>query len=206
MEINQLIIKQIRENLNITQEQLAAELGVSTRTVQGWEAGKTIPTTKHEILRKAFIESMQAKITHSENSEIESFADQDRADETRPRIPMAVAAGTLNGFADSCYLKDCQKIPIIKALPEYDYTMIVKGDSMEPKFEGGDEIAIRKVSTLIEWGKTYVLDTRDGAVLKRLYDAGDSYRCVSYNDEYPDFTVNKDDIFGVYKVVGLIRV
>lgn len=126
--------------------------------------------------------------------------------ETRPRIPMAVAAGLLTGFSDSIKSSDCEQVPIIKAFPPYDCTMIVKGDSMEPKFEGGDEIAIRKVCDVIEWGKTYVLDTRDGAVLKRLYDGGDKFKCVSFNPEYPDFEVNKDDVFGVYKVVGLLRI
>ena len=128
------------------------------------------------------------------------------SDETRPRIPMAVTAGLLTGFSDSIKSSDCEQMPIIKAFPPYDCTMIVKGDSMEPKFEGGDEIAIRKVCDVIEWGKTYVLDTRDGAILKRLYDDGDKFKCVSFNPEYPDFEVNKDDVFGVYKVVGLLRI
>lgn len=132
--------------------------------------------------------------------------EQSQSDETRPRIPMAVAAGLLTGFSDSIKSSDCEQIPIVKAFPPYDCTMIVKGDSMEPKFEGGDEIAIRKVCDVIEWGKTYVLDTRDGAVLKRLYDNGDTFRCVSFNPEYPDFEVSKDDVFRIYKVVGLLRI
>ena len=127
-------------------------------------------------------------------------------DETRPRIPQTVAAGSLSGFSDGVILPECEQVPVIKAFPPYDYTMIVKGDSMEPKFEGGDEIAIRRVYDYIEWGKTYVLDTRDGAVLKRLYDEGDNYRCVSFNSDYPDFLVNKNDVFGVFKVVGLLRI
>lgn len=126
--------------------------------------------------------------------------------DVRPRIPMTVAAGSIGGFANSIKLYDCEQIPVIKAFPSYDYTMIVKGDSMEPKYEGGDEIAIKQVTDYIEWGKVYVLDTRDGAVIKRLYDAQDKYRCVSYNKEYPDFEVNKADVFGVYRVVGLIRI
>lgn len=126
--------------------------------------------------------------------------------ETRPRLPMTVAAGGLIGFADSAMLSDCEQVPIIRAFPEYDCTMIVQGNSMEPKFEGGDEIAMRKVHDFIEWGKAHVLDTRDGAVLKRLYDAGDSFRCVSFNPEYPDFEILKENVSGVYKVVGLIRI
>ena len=77
---------------------------------------------------------------------------------------------------------------------------------LEKKFESGDVVAIRKVSDFIEWGKTYVLDTEDGAVIKRLYDEDDSYRCVSYNSEYPDFLISKASVFGVYKVVGMIRI
>jgi phage repressor protein C with HTH and peptisase S24 domain len=85
--------------------------------------------------------------------------------------------------------------------------MIVKGDSMEPKFEGGDEIALKEVHSTIEWGKAYVLATRDGVVLKRLFPAEHGFRCVSYNhEEYPDFIVDEDDVFGKYRVVGLIRV
>ena len=136
-------------------------------------------------------------------SKFEQFSN---AEETRPRIPMSVAAGTLCGFAESVKAYDCEQVPVVKAFPEYDYTIIVKGDSMEPKFEGGDEIAIRKVAGIIEWGKPYVLDTADGAVLKRLYDNGDKFRCVSFNKEYPDFEVSKSDVFGVYKIVGLIRI
>ena len=127
-------------------------------------------------------------------------------DETRPRIPQSVAAGALNGFAKGAMEYECEQVPVIRSFPIYDFTMIIKGNSMEPKFEGGDEIAIKKVTDVIEWGKVYVLDTSDGAVLKRLYDGGDSYRCVSYNKEYPDFSVLKSSVFGVYRVVGLIRI
>ena len=139
----------------------------------------------------------RGEMIRTENSE-----EQD----TRPRIPTSVAAGSLMGFADAIQAHDCEMQPVIRNLPAYDYTIIIKGDSMEPKFEGGDEIAIKKVTSFVEWGKTYVLDTRDGAVIKRIFDDGDSFRCVSFNKEYPDFNVPKDDVFGVYKVVGLIRI
>jgi len=127
-------------------------------------------------------------------------------EDVKPRIPSAVAAGFPGGFAAAVLGYQCEQRPVIKSFPQYNYTIIVKGDSMYPKFEGGDEIAIAKVLDVVEWGKTYVLDTREGAVLKRLYDAGDSFRCVSYNPEYPDFSILKSDVFGVYRVVGLIRI
>lgn len=125
--------------------------------------------------------------------------------DTRPRINVKAAAGSLDGFADSVMLRDCEQIPVIKVFPTYDFTIIISGESMEPLFYGGDEVAIRRVLDFIEWGKTYVLDTRDGAVIKRLYDDGESFRCVSYNSDYKDFCVSKSDVFAVYKIVGLLR-
>ena len=126
---------------------------------------------------------------------------------TKPRLPITAAAGTLSDYLGGVLAHECEQIPIIRSMPDYDFTMIVKGDSMEPKFEGGDEIACKKVNSLIEPGKTYVLSTRDGAVLKRIYPEEDGVRCVSYNhEEYPDFKVNGEDILGVYRVVGLIRI
>lgn len=130
----------------------------------------------------------------------ESVTEQEQNNETRPRIPMAVVAGLLTGFSDSIKSSDCEQMPIIKAFPPYDCTMIVKGDSMEPKFEGGDEIAIRKVCDVIEWGKTYVLDTRDGAILKRLYDNGDNFKCVSFNPEYRDLFMLTFYLIGINTV------
>jgi hypothetical protein len=126
---------------------------------------------------------------------------------SKPRIPTMAMAGFLSDYVEGVRKEDCEFLPIIQRFPSYDFTMFVKGNSMEPKYEGGDEIACKRVYDVIEWGKTYVLDTTDGAVMKRIYDAGDKIRCVSYNSqEYPDFFIEKENVRGFYKVVGLIRI
>lgn len=125
---------------------------------------------------------------------------------TRPRIPVTAAAGTISEYIGGIYAQQCEQVPIIHGFPPYDFTILVKGDSMEPKFEGGDEIACRRVEKIIEWGKAYIVDTNDGAFLKRIFDDGESIRCVSYNQDYPDFNVHKTDINGIYRVVGLLRI
>lgn len=126
---------------------------------------------------------------------------------TKPRLPVSAAAGSLAEYSQGVMLEQCEQMPIIRNFPDYDYTMFVKGNSMEPKYESGDEIAIKKAEYVIEWGKDYVLDTQDGVIFKKIYEEGDNIRCVSYNhDEYPDFLVPKNIIFGYYKFVGLVRV
>lgn len=126
---------------------------------------------------------------------------------TKPRLPITAAAGVLSDYLGGVLAHECEEMPVIRSIPDYDFTMLVKGNSMEPKYEGGDEIALKKVNSIIEPGKTYVLSTRDGAVLKRLYPDDKGVRCVSYNnEEYPDFYVSGDEVLGVYRVVGLIRI
>ena len=126
---------------------------------------------------------------------------------TKPRLPVSAAAGSLSEYSQGVMLEQCEQMPIIRNFPDYDYTMYIKGNSMEPKYESGDEIAIKKAEYVIEWGKDYVLDTQDGVIFKKIYEEGENIRCVSYNhDEYPDFLVPKSIIFGYYKFVGLVRV
>ena len=42
-----LTLEAARVNVHLTQEMAAAELGVSKKTVQNWEKGKTYPATKY---------------------------------------------------------------------------------------------------------------------------------------------------------------
>lgn len=49
--MNDLDIKQIRAKIGLTQAELAKMVGVTEATIQNWERGKKIPTTKHTTLR-----------------------------------------------------------------------------------------------------------------------------------------------------------
>lgn len=124
-----------------------------------------------------------------------------------PRIPYTAAAGSLTSAVDGVTSEQCEQIPRINAFPDYDFTIIIKGNSMEPKYEGGDEVACKKINekSFIQWGKVHVLDTAQGVLIKRVYEDGEKIRCASYNLEYPDFSIPKDDIFSMSLIVGLIR-
>nr|WP_182021492.1 XRE family transcriptional regulator [Bacteroides intestinalis] len=127
--------------------------------------------------------------------------------ETRPRIPYTAAAGSLTNAMNGITADQCEHIPRINIFPEYDFTIIIKGDSMEPKYEGGDEVACKRIdsTSFIQWGKVHVLDTAQGILIKRAYEDGEKIRCVSYNPEYPDFSIDKSEIYSMSLVVGLVR-
>ncbi len=133
--------------------------------------------------------------------------DPDDTPGLKPRIPFDAAAGALSIVTDSVALKDCEMFPTITAFPRYDFTMPIHGDSMEPEFLSGDEVACQLVreKAYIQWGRVHILDTRDGAVIKRIYDNGKLILCKSINPLYPDFPVPKEDILQIALVVGMLR-
>ena len=126
---------------------------------------------------------------------------------TLPRIPYDAAAGSLTDAVDGVTELQCERIPVISAFPKYDFTIRVTGRSMEPMYFSGDEVACLRINEaqFLQWGCVHVLDTSQGVVIKRIYDNGDSIRCVSFNPEYPDFNVPKADIRSYNLVVGALR-
>lgn len=140
----------------------------------------------------------------NENSILKSCVNKKN---TRPRIPYDAAAGTLTDTVEGITEYQCEEVPVISVFPKYDFTIRVVGRSMEPEYFAGDEVACLKVNEkrFLQWGRVHVLDTTQGVVIKRIYDNGDSVICRSYNPEFPDFIVPKEDIRSYNLVVGSLR-
>jgi len=128
-------------------------------------------------------------------------------EETRPRIPMDAAAGFLTVASDGVTIDNCEQLPVIKAFARYDFTIFARGDSMEPEYHSGDELACLYVrnTSFIQWGRIHVIDTAQGVLVKRIFDGGDSIICKSDNPNYPDFRVDKAEFYNVALVIGMIR-
>lgn len=158
------------------------------------------PTNCNTEVVKQFLEK---RLKSSKRASITIPLDQG----TRPRIPYTAAAGSLTNAVEGITADQCEQVPRIEIFPDYDFTIIIKGDSMEPKYEGGDEVACKRIdsTSFIQWGKVHVLDTAQGILIKRTYEDGEKIRCVSYNAEYPDFSIDKSDIYSMSLVVGLVR-
>lgn len=126
--------------------------------------------------------------------------------DTKPRLPKTVSGGHLTDYYDGGHRALCSEQDIVSQFAEYEFSMILKDTHMSPKYERGDELFFRK-STIIEWGNDYLLDTEEGPKFKKIYDDKDSVRCVSYNkEEYPEFLVPKNLIYGYYRLVGVLRI
>lgn len=125
---------------------------------------------------------------------------------TLPVIPTEAMAGTLGEFADSVNAYDCERM--ISPIKGADYAIKVCGDSMTPEIPNGSQILIKKIfeDEFVEWGKVFCLDTRNGAVIKRVYptENPEVVECRSINPDYPPFKVNVRSINGWYRVLMVL--
>lgn len=98
-------------------------------------------------------------------------------------------------------------------IPEFakaDFLIRVKGSSMYPKYSSGDILACVKVSKsdFIQWNKTYVIDTNQGVLVKRILKGKDAKHWIlrSDNKDFQDIDINADkDVHHINLVIGVIR-
>lgn len=120
-------------------------------------------------------------------------------------LPVSAQGGSLNDFVLSVREDDCEKV--VSPVRGVDFAMQVTGDSMAPEYPNGSRIFIKRINekAFIEWGKTYVLDTCNGSVIKRIVPSENKgfIKCVSINTDpiYAPFEVSMSDIYGIYKVL-----
>lgn len=128
-----------------------------------------------------------------------------------PLIPIDAVAGFPAAGSEGVYLEDCERYTI----PEFEakganFLIRVSGDSMVPLYNNGDIIACRKISDILffQWGGIYVLDTSQGALVKRVEEAeddDDSILCISENPRFKPFHLPKSDIRSLSTIIGLVR-
>ena len=128
-----------------------------------------------------------------------------------PLVPIEAVAGFNGDDMPGVRLEDCLRYVV----PEFaaagaEYLIRVSGSSMYPKYSSGDILACRRIPEIdfFQWGKIYVIDSSQGAMVKRIYQCEDDAACVlckSDNDKYPPFTLPKSAIRSLSIVIGVIR-
>ena len=125
-----------------------------------------------------------------------------------PLIPLHAMAGVLRGEI-SVLEYECEQY-VVPAFKGADFLIPVKGNSMFPTYQSGDIVACQRTpmsSVFFQWNKPYVLDTAQGAIIKRIRPGVDDehVQIVSDNTDYLPFYLHKSEIYAVALVVGIIR-
>lgn len=125
---------------------------------------------------------------------------------TLPLIPIEAFAGHgLPAYED----EKIQDYYTVTDFKESDFLIRVKGDSMSPKYCGGDLVACKKVKEtyFLQWGRCYVIFTRSqGVMIKRVQpsEKDGCIKCVSDNPKYAPFDVPQEDVLSIALVNGAI--
>ena len=123
-----------------------------------------------------------------------------------PLIPLEAFAGPgLPSYEDE-RIEDYYTVTEFK---NSDFLIRVKGDSMVPKYNGGDIVACKKVKDIffLQWNRAYVILTQSqGIMIKRVQPSErEGYiKCVSDNERYAPFDVPTADIIQMALVNGAI--
>lgn len=125
-----------------------------------------------------------------------------------PLIPAEAMAGYLNGeimVSPSEY--DYFNLPNFQ---KADFMITVRGDSMTPKYTSGDIVICKNLylnDIFFQWGKTYVVNTEQGALIKKVMpgEDNDHIKLVSENPEYPPIEIERSIIYQIALVLGTIR-
>ena len=204
------IIKRLRLERGITQEQLAAMLKVSRSTIGMYETGSREPD----------FETCEA-IADIFNVDMDYLLGRTSIERKEPITPSSIPPG----FSP---LPEMESVPLVgqiacgqpitaeENLEGYvsipaewhaTFTLMCKGDSMEPTIHDGDLVAIRK-DVEVENGEIAAVRIEDEATLKHVYLHADYIELRPENPAYSSIIRRKEEMNDVAiegKAVGLCR-
>lgn len=186
-------IKDLREKLGLSMEQLAERVPVSWQTVQQWENGKTAP-------KRARLEAVaKALNTTPEYLAVGPVTDPD-SDEfvaiTRLDVRLSAGHGEIVLSEDEMTRLSFRAdfLRSAGASPEQTVSVSVKGDSMEPLIPDGATVLVNRGATSIIDGKVYAFRGHDEVKVKRLHRGNGGFIARSENVVgNPDLHLSFDD-------------
>ena len=220
-------IRYIRKKLKLTQDQFGQQLGIKRSLVGAYEEGRAEP--RLELLGKmAGLLGLPVDALLSDDLNAENTAKPQQKNYARGKevlvvsidsnkkdnielVPQRAAAGYLNGYADTEYVKE---------LPKFNLPMLgsgtyrafeISGDSMLPILPG-TIIVGEYVENLkdLKNGKTYILVTnREGIVYKRVFnylDENGKLFLVSDNRQYTPYQIDGEEVLEAWAAKAYISV
>lgn len=220
------VLNRLKEAYNIQKDtELAALLGVSKSTLSNWSSRNTIDydkvfslcehinidwllTGRGSMLKSEPTPLMGDQDSPKEDDDSPVALHTDNPKEGIPLIPINAMAGAMMG-EQTVMEYECERyvVPLFKGA---EFLIQVKGSSMYPKYSSGDVVACKHVpmtDLFFQWNKVYVLDTNQGALIKRIKRGSDADHIliVSDNKDYEPFELPLRCVNNVAIVIGVIR-
>jgi repressor LexA len=209
-----LILKEIKKYYNFkTDGEFADFLGIKQNTLSNWATRNSIDydriISKCENIDANWLITGRGKMLKESNDYVSNKIE---GSNTIPLIPIEAMGGYGRGESQVMQydINSGYNIPELEG-KGVKYLIRVSGSSMYPKYSNGDLLACKPLLDLafFQWGKPYVLDTEQGAIVKRLFPCEDDSECLECHSDnkthYPPFKIPKSSVRAVAIVVGVIR-
>lgn len=205
----------IKSHLNMPKNaDFARFLGISSQAVSNWYTRDTFDAellyTKCDFINPAWLLTGNGSMLRENANENHPVATPASSPNSGiPLLPIDAMAGALVGDI-SVMEYECERY-MVPAFKGADFLVRVNGNSMQPTYISGDIVACQRVPLVdlfFQWNKVYVIDTNQGALIKRIKPGSDKQhiRIVSDNTDYDPFELTYTDIHGVALVRGCIRI
>lgn len=194
---------QRRKELGLTQKEIAQAVGVSEGTVSRWESGFISNMRKDKII-------LYAQVLQTTPEYIMSGQDQSIPDGFSP-LPQMKAIPRIGRIACGSPVlaqENIEQYDQVPVLWKADFTLICAGDSMLPKIQDGDLVAIRSQPT-VENGEIAAVRIEEEATLKRVYLYQDHLILQPENPSFAPIVLMKEEMNRVKiegKAVGICRI
>ncbi|WP_129408047.1 LexA family protein [Marinitoga lauensis] len=195
-------LKRLRQELGLTQEELAKKLNITRKSISAYETGRATPSP--EMLK------VIAEFFNVTTDYLLGIKEGKSKDNLPPNvipakfIPIVGSVSAGNGiFADE---------NIINYLPvpqnkDVDFGLIVVGDSMEPAYNNGDYALVRKQNVLENGDIGVFIINGDDGIIKKFYQFENSINLISLNPKYEPIVIPKEkweELIIVGKVIGKV--
>lgn len=196
-------VKQKREEMGLSQEELAEKMGYKSKTsIHKIEQGITdLPLSKVEELSKV-LNVTTSYLMGWDNKKIEK-SNINNIETDFMMIPLYESISAGYGASDVDFIEMIPAFGLKKNGTTY-FAVKVEGDSMEPKIPDGSTIIIKK-DIVIENGEIGAFNLNDENFVKQKKTIKDKLVLHSFNLAYDDKVVNEYDEFKEYgKVVKVM--
>lgn len=187
-------LKKYRNNLGLSQTEVAEKIHITKPTYAGYEKGKDISIGTLKKLANLF------------NVPFESFFDEDDSKENIEMLRIPILSDVSAGYGKEALEEATHwiKLPSVIA-KNADFGTFVSGDSMEPKINDGDLLLVQSIPQL-DSGMIGIFLLNDNVFCKRYHYNPITKETVlkSLNLNYKPIIVTNDDDFRIIgKVVGI---
>lgn len=222
MELSKYIgskIRYYRELKNLTQDELAEQLGTTRQSVSRYETGErkanqdilfeladifkiSINKFFPSVENVSSIETIYNQLDPPRQAKVYNFAERQLEEQKEKKVHLygATAANPQElSYGDTIYDETIEtNVP-----KNADCALVVQGDSMEPEYRNG-EIVFYKSQPVVENGEMAIVEINgDGVTLKKVYFNYDEDKVIlrSLNNKYADRELNPDQVRILGKVV-----